>query len=116
MVPAVRRFPWIPLGLSLLAGCGPRSMEARIERAENRSDKVSAKLDDAEKAFKGLEPDDADAALQKAHQMLADKDMELYPETVALKDRLARDEATLPLVRAAREKRDLEKAIEERKA
>ncbi len=97
--------------LSLLA-CGPKSMSARMKDAERRADSVNRSLDLAEKAEADLEPKDAESALADAKKGLMDPDINLYPELDMMVDRFRELSSKLDSVKAAREKRDLERRLE----
>jgi hypothetical protein len=99
----------------LAAACGPKGLQARLINSEKRAGAADNALDEAEKAMKALEPDDAERALNEAKEALADPDIEYYPEREMIRDRLKRDEEFLPRVRAERERRDLELKVAERR-
>jgi hypothetical protein len=98
---------WVPLAL-LIGACGPKTMEARMRDAERASERGSGYLDEAEKAAAALEPRKMQSALEDAREQLTRPDAPLHPETSMHLDRLRELEAKLPLVKAEREKRDLE--------
>lgn len=92
----------------VLSACGPKTMDARLRDAERYADKASGYLDQAEKAMAALEPKDMEEALSDAKRVLAEKDIELYPEAQMHFDRYQELAGKLPAVKAEREKRDLE--------
>jgi hypothetical protein len=97
------------LALVLLwSACGPKTMDARLRDAERLADRASNHLDRAEKAAAALEPKDMESALADAKSLLAEKDIELYPEAQMHLDRYQELAGRLPQVKAAREKRDLD--------
>lgn len=103
----MRVVSWVLMAL-LISACGPKTMAARLRDAERYSERGSASLDDAEKAGAALEPRKMQSALEDAREQLTKPDAELHPETSMHLDRLKELEGKLPLVKAAREKRDLE--------
>ncbi len=95
----------------LATGCGPKTMEARMRDAEKLADRAAGYLDDAEKAMAALEPKQMQSALEDAKDVLARKDIELYPEAQMHLDRYRELNGKLAEVKATREKRDLEKRL-----
>ena len=95
----------------LLVACGPKTMDARLRDAEKLADRASVHLDAAEKAMGTLEPKAMASALEDAKQVLAEKDIELYPEAQMHLDRYQELAARLPEVKAEREQRDLQQRL-----
>ncbi|MFT3837540.1 MAG: hypothetical protein QM723_11145 [Myxococcaceae bacterium] len=95
-----------------LAGCGPKSMEARMRTAEKRADSVNRSLDLAEKAENDLDPKEAESNLEDAKKGLMDPDINLHPELEMMVDRFKELQSKLDATKAAREKRDLELRLE----
>ncbi len=105
------------LALALLAlSCGPKSMSARREHSQRLSDDAEEQLALAERAIAELNEVVADKALNKARKILKDPDAPLYPDYEILVGRLKEDDAKLPDVKRAREAKELQLAITERKA
>lgn len=94
-----------------LSACGPKTMDARLRDAERMADRASGHLDRAEKAAIQLEPKEMESALDDAKSELGQKDIELYPESQMHFDRYKELAARLPLVKAEREKRDLDRRL-----
>lgn len=92
----------------LWCACGPKTMDARLRDAEKLADRASNSLDQAEKAAAALEPKEMESALSDARRLLAEKDIELYPEAQMHLDRYRELDSRRPQVKAAREKRDLD--------
>lgn len=102
---------WLVIGLAL-AGCGPKSIEARTRLAERHADEAAEALERAQKAAEALEPGAMADALTDAKEALDDPDINLYPEAGMHQDRYQELSAKLPQVKAAREQRDLEQRLE----
>ncbi len=97
------------------AACRPPTLEARLVNAERKSSDAEKAMDQAEAKLRALEPGDAADWVDKAKKALADPDVGYYPEREQLRQRLAKDEAALPGVRQQRDKRDLDRAVDERR-
>src|SRR5438046_2151728 len=95
----------------LLAACAPTGLKGRLANSERRGGAAEGELDDAEKAMRDLDSDEAQKHLVKAKGILAEPDMDLYPERDMLRDRLVADSEQLPGIKTAREKHDLEVAV-----
>lgn len=99
------------LALLLAAGCGPKTMEARMRDAERLADRASSHLDAAEKAAAALDPKTMESELDDAQRALGEKDIELYPEAQMHLDRYRELRARLAAVKAEKEKRELERRL-----
>lgn len=99
----------------LAVGCGPRTMQARVEAGERHADRASALMDEAQRALDALEPDRAQDRLREAKEQLSDRDVETNPEAEMLRSRLSQLEARLPEVRAQKARNELAKKVAERK-
>ncbi|MBL8919679.1 MAG: hypothetical protein JNJ54_12500 [Myxococcaceae bacterium] len=96
----------------LLTACGPKTMDARLRDAERTADKASTALDDAARHAEALEPGAMERSLDEAKRLLLTKDLELHPEAQMHLDRYKELAAKLPVVKASREKRDLDQRLE----
>lgn len=103
---------WLMLLVVSVAGCGPKSMEARMRTAEKRADSVNRSLDLAEKAENDLDPKEAESNLEDAKKGLMDPDINLHPELEMMVDRFKELQSKLDATKAAREKRDLDLRLE----
>ena len=99
----------------LLLSCGPKSMSARRANSQRVADTADEELSRAERAMTELDADEAAKAIAAAKKVLQDPDGPLYPEYEMLVGRAKEDEARLPDVRKARDLRDLQAAITERR-
>lgn len=111
------RFSKIAVLLALgLAGCGPKSMDARMRDADKISDKLGGLLDEAERALGELEPKKAQEALDAAKQLLEEPDLKLSPEREMFVSRHAELVPKLAEVQEARRQRDVEEAVRSERA
>lgn len=99
--------------MAVSAGCGPKTMDARMRDAERTADKASTALDEAERHAEALEPDKMQRSLDEAQKLLLDKDVSLHPEAQMHIDRYQELRARQPAVKAEREKKDLEKKLDD---
>lgn len=99
----------------LLSSCGPKSVSARREHGQKLADSADEELSKAERAMNDLDAAEADQAIAAAKKLLADPDAQLYPEYEMLTGRAKEDEAKLPDVKKARELKDVQVAIGQRK-
>src|SRR5688500_1564182 len=81
------------------AGCGPKSMKARIADGERLSDRAGAALREAEQAMGAGQLDRAEERLKDADKMLSDPDVMTNPESDMLKAQLTELNAKLPALR-----------------
>src|SRR5690242_20379655 len=95
------------LALLLAAACGPRTVQARMEHSEKRAGQAEAALDEAEASLQALDPDRAEKRIERAREAISDPDFAYYPERELLRERLARAEANLPVVRKEKARREL---------
>lgn len=100
--------------LALSAGCGPKSMKARMANGENRAERASELIDEADREMRALEPDRAERKLKEAREQLSDRDVDLYPEGDLLRSRLTEANERLVLCRDERNRRDLEVEAQKR--
>lgn len=99
----------------LLISCGPKSMSARRANSQRVADTADEELSRAERAMGELDADEAQKAIAAAKKVLQDPDAPLYPEYEMLLGRAREDEAKLPDVRKARDLRELQAAITQRR-
>src|SRR5262245_14468208 len=90
-------------------------MRAKMNRSEKLANEADELLAKAETAMAALEAAEAEGYISDAKKVMADSDAQLYPEYEMLVGRVKEDEARLPEVRKARERRDLEAIIAKRK-
>ncbi len=102
-------------GLVLAAGCGPRTMQARVAEGERRVDRASSLMDEAQRALEAVEPDRAQDRLRDAKEQLSDRNVDTNPEAELLRSRLSQLEARLPEVRARKARDELARKVDERK-
>lgn len=90
-------------------------MSARRSNSQRVADSADEELSRAERAMGELDADEAAKAIAAAKKVLQDPDGPLYPEYEMLVGRAKEDEAKLPDVRKARDLRDLQLAITQRR-
>jgi len=91
-------------------------MSARREHSQKLSDDAEEQLGLAERAMSELDEVAAEKALNKARKILKDPDAPLYPDYEIMVSRLKEDDARLPAVKKAREAKELQLAVADRKA
>jgi hypothetical protein len=111
----MRRCATAILLLTLAAGCGPKTMKARMEAGERQSDRAAGALDDADKALAAGDFDRADERVKEADRTLSDPDVMTNPEAELLKTRLSELKVKVPAARKQREAEELAKKVAARR-
>ncbi len=106
---------WLCL-LLCLVGCGPKSVDAKMKDADRIGDKITALLDQAERALAEPDPVKADAALVEAKKLLAEPDLQYSAEREMFVGRHAELEPQLAGAREARAAKDIEEAVRSERA
>lgn len=86
-----------------------------MQHGEKLANEADGDLDEAEKQLAALEPERAEKQLAEAEETMRDPDVEYYPERAMLRDRIARDRAQLPEVRAEKARRELAAAVKKQR-
>lgn len=102
--------------LIALAGCGPKSLDAKMRDADKLSDKILGLLDRAEKAIGDAEPQKAEELLADAAKLLTEPDMQYSPEREMFVSRQAELVPRLAEAREARRLKDIEEAVRSERA
>lgn len=101
--------------VALSSGCGPRTMQARMESGEHHADRAASLMDEAQRALDAVEPDRAESLLNEARSQLLDKDVNTNPEAELLWTRLNQLNARVPEVRGQQAQDQRAKKVAERK-
>src|SRR4051812_39066267 len=108
---------WVASALLVLsaAGCGPKTMKARVADGERQSDRAAGALDDADKAVAAGELARAGEGMKEPARALSDPDVMPTPEADLLKGRLADLKVKTPAIRQQREKDEVTKKVAARR-
>jgi hypothetical protein len=102
---------WVFVLLVALAGCGPKSLDAKMKDADKLSDRIGGLLDLAERSIGEAKPKEAEDALAEAAKLLAEPDMNYSPEREMYASRHAEIAPRLNEAREARKQKDIEEAV-----